>query len=54
MGVEVRPLNVLCNIQCQYCYQNPIRDADNIATSYDLDKIKKAIEDEGRAFWMPS
>lgn len=50
MGVEVRPLNVLCNIQCQYCYQNPIRDADNIARSYDLDKIKKAIADEGRSF----
>jgi uncharacterized protein len=50
MSVEVRPLNVLCNIQCQYCYQNPIRDADNISTSYDLDKIKKAVADEGRAF----
>lgn len=50
MGVEVRPLNVLCNIQCQYCYQNPIRDADNVSTSYDLDKIKKAIAEEGRSF----
>lgn len=50
MGVEVRPLNVLCNIQCQYCYQNPIRDADNVSTSYDLEKIKKAIAEEGRAF----
>jgi uncharacterized protein len=50
MGVEVRPLNVLCNIQCQYCYQNPLRDADNVSTSYDLDKIKKAVAEEGRAF----
>ena len=50
MGVEVRPLNVLCNIQCQYCYQNPLRDADSVATSYDLVKIKKAIDEEGRAF----
>jgi uncharacterized protein len=50
MSVEVRPLNVLCNIQCQYCYQNPIRDADTISRSYDLEKIKKAIAEEARAF----
>jgi radical SAM protein with 4Fe4S-binding SPASM domain len=52
MGVEVRPLNVLCNIQCQYCYQNPQRDADNIKHSYDLDKIKTAIKEEGRPFTL--
>ncbi len=27
MSVELRPLGVQCNIQCQYCYQNPQRDA---------------------------
>jgi len=52
VGVEVRPLNVLCNIQCQYCYQTPIRDADNVSTSYDLVKIKEAIAQEGRPFTL--
>ena len=36
-----------CNIQCQYCYQNPIRDADNVPRSYDLEAMKAAVEREG-------
>jgi uncharacterized protein len=47
MGIEVRPLNVLCNIQCQYCYQHPQRDSGHIEKQYDLVKIKSAIEAEG-------
>lgn len=50
MGIEVRPLGVNCNIACQYCYQNPQRDAGNLATRYDLDMIKSAIEAEGGEF----
>lgn len=50
MTVELRPLGVKCNIQCQYCYQNPQRDAGNVPHSYDLEKMKSAIEKEGRAF----
>ncbi|SRR5579872_1463540 len=52
MGVEVRPLNVLCNIQCLYCYQHPQRDAANIAPSYDLNKIKDAVVAEGGPFTL--
>jgi radical SAM protein with 4Fe4S-binding SPASM domain len=48
--VELRPLGVTCNIQCQYCYQNPQRDAGNFARRYDLEKMKAAAEREGRAF----
>ena len=47
MGVELRPLGVRCNIQCQYCYQNPQRDAGNLTQSYDLDLMKAAIKAEG-------
>ena len=47
MSVELRPLGVKCNIQCQYCYQNPQRDAGNILHRYDLDRMKAAIEREG-------
>jgi uncharacterized protein len=50
MTVELRPLGVKCNIQCQYCYQNPQRDAGNVPHSYDLEKMKAAIEQEGGPF----
>ena len=50
MGVELRPLGVRCNIQCQYCYQNPQRDAGNLNPSYDLDLMKAAIKAEGGPF----
>jgi uncharacterized protein len=50
--VELRPLGVRCNIQCQYCYQNPQRDAGNFADEYDIDRMKSAIEAEGGPFAM--
>ena len=52
MGVEVRPLGVRCNIQCRYCYQNPERDAGNVARHYDLEKIKAAVLREGGPFTL--
>ena len=50
MTVEVRPLGVQCNLQCQYCYQHPQRDAANITATYDLEKIKAKVLQEGRRF----
>src|SRR5581483_5872010 len=50
MGVELRPLGVTCNIQCQYCYQNPIRDAGNFLQRYDLERMKAAVERAGGDF----
>jgi len=50
MSVELRPLGVQCNIQCQYCYQNPQRDAGNIAHSYDIELMKAAILAHGGPF----
>jgi uncharacterized protein len=41
---------VKCNIQCQYCYQNPQRDAGNVAKEYDLEAMKRAITREGGPF----
>ena len=52
MSVELRPLGVKCNIQCQYCYQNPQRDAGNVLHRFDLDAMKSAIEAEGGPFTM--
>ena len=50
MSIEVRPLGVKCNIQCQYCYQNPQRDAGNIPTTFDLPRMKAALERAGSSF----
>jgi uncharacterized protein len=50
LSVELRPLGVQCNLQCTYCYQQPERDAGNIATRYDLDAMKAAVREEGGPF----
>jgi uncharacterized protein len=50
MSIEVRPLGVKCNIQCQYCYQNPQRDAGNVPMTFDLDKMKETLARAGSAF----
>jgi len=45
-------LGVACNIQCQYCYQNPQRDAGNVPRAYDLEAMKAAVEREGGPFTL--
>jgi uncharacterized protein len=50
MSIEVRPLGVKCNIQCQYCYQNPQRDAGNVPTTFDLARMKAALDRAGANF----
>ncbi|HEX8773827.1 MAG TPA: radical SAM protein [Pyrinomonadaceae bacterium] len=50
MTVELRPLGVHCNIACQYCYQNPQRDAGNMGKRYDIETMKRAITEEGGPF----
>ncbi len=52
MSVELRPLGVACNIQCQYCYQNPQRDAGNVPRAYDVEAMKAATEREGGPFTL--
>lgn len=50
MTIEVRPLGVACNLACQYCYQNPQRDAGNDSGGYDLDAMLAALAAERRPF----
>jgi uncharacterized protein len=50
MSIEVRPFGVKCNIACQYCYQNPERDAGNELNSYDLEKMMEVLQADGRSF----
>jgi uncharacterized protein len=52
MSVELRPLGVKCNIQCQYCYQNPQRDAGNVLHSYSMERMKAGIEKAGGGFTL--
>lgn len=52
MNVELRPLGVKCNIQCRYCYQNPERDAGNVLQSYDMQRMKDAVEQIGGGFTL--
>jgi uncharacterized protein len=47
MTVELRPLGVSRNLQCQYRYQTPQRDAGSLLRSYDIDSMKEAIRAEG-------
>jgi uncharacterized protein len=52
MTVELRPLGVACNLRCQYCYQNPQRDAGNVPHDYDMEQMRAAIEAEGGPFTL--
>jgi uncharacterized protein len=52
MAVEVRPFGVKCNIQCAYCYQEAVRKSDEPSKSYDLARIKAAIEKAGGDFTL--
>jgi uncharacterized protein len=51
MTVELRPLGVRCNIRCEYCYQNPIRDVGS-SRRYDIEAMKAAVEREGGPFTL--
>ncbi|HNT74211.1 MAG TPA: radical SAM protein [Anaerolineae bacterium] len=50
MTIELRPLGVLCNLQCRYCYQHPQRDSGAALPAYDLEKMKAAAERAGGHF----
>jgi uncharacterized protein len=52
MSIEVRPLGVKCNIQCQYCYQNPQRDTGAVLHRYDIQKMKEGIVRAGGPFTL--
>lgn len=52
MPVEVRPLGVACNLKCTYCYQNPVRDALNVKTLYNMDAIIEQIDAANQEFHL--
>lgn len=50
MSIEYSPVDVACNIRCNYCYENPMRDAGNISTPSDWNKAKSVLKEIGYAF----
>src|SRR5262245_34770509 len=50
MSVEARPLGVKCNLSCEYCYQEPQREAGNVAREYDLSAMQRTLLREGQPF----
>lgn len=47
MAVVVTPVGVRCNLQCSYCYEDPLRDAGNFGDRYDTEAIKASVQREG-------
>ncbi len=43
MTLEVRPLGVVCNLKCHYCYQGNQRSTARAKPKYDLNKIKERV-----------
>lgn len=51
MTLELKPLGNACNINCTYCYQDPMRKAGNTRTSnkYDLDLMMDIADKSNHA-----
>jgi uncharacterized protein len=50
MTIELRPMGVACNLSCTYCYQEPMREAGNIHTKYDIEKMLAEADRVGQPF----
>jgi uncharacterized protein len=50
MTIELRPMGVACNLGCTYCYQEPMREAGNINTKYDISKMFEQVEKVNQSF----
>lgn len=50
MTIEYNPVGVACNISCGYCYQDPMREAGNVNTPRNWDKVKSQLERAGSEF----
>lgn len=50
MSIEYLPVGIACNLKCNYCYQDPMRDAQNITTKIDWSAAKAQLEKENYNF----
>lgn len=52
MSIEVRPMGEACQLACDYCYQESVRDAGNVNIKYDLKKIIDMIDKMNQPFHL--
>lgn len=50
MSIEYLPVGIACNLKCEYCYQDPMRDAGNITSPIQWDKAKAVLEKHNHNF----
>ena len=50
MSVEYLPVGIACNIKCQYCYQDPMREAGNINVPRNWSRAQEQLERLGQSF----
>lgn len=50
MTVEYLPVGIACNLSCEYCYQEGMRDAGNINTPRNWPRAKAQIDKLGQTF----
>jgi uncharacterized protein len=50
MSIEYLPVGIACNLQCGYCYQDPMRNAGNINVPRDWERAKVQLMREGSDF----
>lgn len=50
MSLEVNPVDVKCNLQCPYCYEEPMRKAGSFGSKLDIDAIIASLDKEDTNF----
>lgn len=50
MTIEYLPVGIACNLSCEYCYQDSMRDAGNINTPRNWPRAKAQLEKLGSSF----
>lgn len=50
MSIEYTPVDLACNLKCEYCYQEPMREAGNIADPKDWERVKAQLIRQGYKF----
>lgn len=50
MSIEYLPVGIACNLSCDYCYQDPMRDAGNISVPRNWEKARAQLEKENYSF----
>lgn len=50
MTIEYLPVGIACNLSCEYCYQDPMRDAGNINVPRNWNRVQEQLLRAGSDF----